>query len=179
MGLKIIFLNRSFYPEVSATSQLLSEFCVDLVRRYDCRVSVIAARPLMPDNSCRERRFSSGLVERQDWQGVEILRVKSTTLPPASFLKRIINYLSYFFLGFIATFKIKKPDLAVCLTDPPIVGFLGLWIAFRYRIPFIMSVRDIFPEAARSLGLKRNNLLNFFLDRANRFLLKNHKAIKP
>jgi colanic acid biosynthesis glycosyl transferase WcaI len=172
MGFSLVFLNRSFYPEVSATGQLLSELCEDLVKRYNCRVSVIAARPLIQDNSCQEVRSSRGLVERQDWQGVEILRVKSTLFSPASFLKRVLNYLTYFFLAFLASFKIKRPELVVSLTDPPIIGLVGLWIAFRFRIPFVISVRDIFPEAARGLALRQNNLLNFLLDYANRFLLK-------
>jgi glycosyltransferase involved in cell wall biosynthesis len=172
MSFNVVFLNRSFYPDISATGQLLSELCVDLVKRYDCRVTVITGRPLIKDTSFLEARFNSKLVERQDWQGVEILRVKSTTFTPAFFLKRIFNYLTYFLLAFLASFKIRKPELVVALTDPPIIGFVGLWIAFRFKIPFIISVRDVFPEAARGLSLRQNSLINFLLDCANRFLLK-------
>ena len=90
MAFNVVFLNRSFYPDISATGQLLSELCVDLVKHYDCRVTVIAGRSLIKDISFPERGPNRKLVERQVWQGVEILRVKSTTFAPASFLKRII-----------------------------------------------------------------------------------------
>ncbi len=46
MGLEIVFLNRSFYPEISATSQLLTELCESLVEVYRYRVTVICGRPL-------------------------------------------------------------------------------------------------------------------------------------
>lgn len=172
MAFNIVFFNRSFYPDISATGQLLSELCVDLVKRYDCRVTVITGRPLIKDQSYEEVPFHHKLVQRQYWQGVEILRVRSTIFSPSSFLKRIINYLTYFILGFIASFRVKRAGLAVTLTDPPIIGFLGLWLAFRFKIPLIISVRDVFPEAARGLDSGQNNMINLFLEHANRFLLK-------
>jgi glycosyltransferase involved in cell wall biosynthesis len=172
MALNVVFLNRSFYPDITATGQLLSELCEDLVKHYDCCVTVIAARPLIKDAAFKEACCNHKLVQRESWQGVEILRVRSTTFAPSSFLKRMVNYLTYFFLGFIASFKIKRPELVVTLTDPPIIGFVGLWVAFRFGIPLIVSVRDVFPEAARGLPFAQNNLINFLLDCTNRFLLK-------
>ena len=39
--LHIVFFNRSFHPDISATGQLLTDLCEDLVRDHGCRVSVI------------------------------------------------------------------------------------------------------------------------------------------
>jgi glycosyltransferase involved in cell wall biosynthesis len=173
MALSIVFLNRSFYPDITATGQLLSELCQDLVKRYDCRVTVIAARPLIKEAAFKEISFNHKFVRREVWENVEILRVRSTSFTPDSFFKRVVNYLTYFFLAIFASFRIKRPDLVVTLTDPPIIGLVGLWVGFRFGIPFIVSVRDLFPEAARGLGPRQNSLLNSVLDYANRFLLRN------
>ncbi|HWO42353.1 MAG TPA: glycosyltransferase family 4 protein [Candidatus Eisenbacteria bacterium] len=43
----VVFFNRSFYPETTATSQLLTELCADLVRDYGCRVTVVAGVPVV------------------------------------------------------------------------------------------------------------------------------------
>jgi len=172
MALNVVFLNRSFYPDITATGQLLSELCQDLVKRHGCRVTVIAARPLIKDAAAKEVSFKRRLVRRQTWEGVEILRVRSTAFSPVSFFKRVLNYLSYFFLAIFASFRIKSAELVVTLTDPPIIGFVGLWIARRFKIPLVISVRDLFPEAARGLGSRQNYLMNLILDYANRFLLK-------
>jgi len=40
---RLLFLNRSYYPDVEATGQLLAELCADLARRHE--VIVIAGRP--------------------------------------------------------------------------------------------------------------------------------------
>ncbi len=44
----VAFFNRSFYPDTTATSQLLTDLCEDLVREHGCRVSVVAGVPLLP-----------------------------------------------------------------------------------------------------------------------------------
>ena len=43
----IAFFNRSFYPDTTATGQLLTDLCEDLVRDHGCRVSVVAGPPLL------------------------------------------------------------------------------------------------------------------------------------
>ena len=44
----IAFFNRSFYPDTTATSQLLTDLCEDLIREHGYRVSVVAGVPLLP-----------------------------------------------------------------------------------------------------------------------------------
>jgi glycosyltransferase involved in cell wall biosynthesis len=171
MPLEILFFNRSFYPDITATGQLLTELCEDLVKDYNCRVTVICARPLYA-SSDYDARFRRGrLMKKEFLKGVSILRLRSTIYLPKSFIGRILNYLSYFFLAFIASLKLDKPDLVVTLTDPPIIGLVGLWCSFRFNIPLVISVRDIFPEAAGGLDSYRNQIINFLLDVVNRFCL--------
>jgi len=175
MSLRVVFLNRSFYPDITATGQLLTELCEDLVKDYNCQVTVIAGRPLIlisKDND-QARNFGTGIIQKENLKGIEILRVKNTTFSPKSFLGRISNYLTYFSLSLIASFKLKKPDLVVTLTDPPIIGLVGLFISRRFNIPLIISVRDIFPEAARGLEGSQNRAVIVLLDYIYRFCLKN------
>jgi len=172
MSLKIVFFNRSFYPDITATGQLLTELCQDLVKDYSCQVTVVTGRPLFGKQSRLTDNNGRGIIKRENFEGIEILRLKNTTFQPTSFLGRICNYLTYFFLSFIASFKLKKQDLAVTLTDPPIIGLIGLWVSRRFNIPFIISVRDIFPEAARGLEDSQSKIINFLLDHINRFCLK-------
>jgi glycosyltransferase involved in cell wall biosynthesis len=170
MSLKIVFFNRSFYPDITATSQLLTELCEDLVKDYDCRVTAVAGMPL---KDYYPREYSKGkIIQRENFKGIEILRVKNTTFSPNFFLGRLSNYLTYFFLSFIASFRLTKPDLVITLTDPPIIGLVGLWVCRRFNIPLIISVRDIFPEAAKGLADFQSKIINFLLDCINRFCLK-------
>lgn len=162
--MRIVFFNRSFYPDISATSQLLAELCEDLVKDYGCDVTVICGRPLSSENPGSAKN-------------INILRVNSTNFSPKSFLKRISNYLTYFALSFIASFKLKNEDLVITLTDPPIIGLVGLWVSLRFNAPLIISVRDIFPEAARGLDGSKSKVMDFCLDRINRFCLNKADSV--
>lgn len=172
MPLKIVFFNRSFYPDITATGQLLTELCEGLVKDYGCVVTVVAGRPLVTKGIYTDNFKRREFVRKEDVEGIEVFRVKNTIFSPKSFIGRITNYLTYFFLSFYASFRLKKPDLVVTLTDPPIIGLLGLWTSRRFAIPFIISVRDIFPEAAKGLESSQSKIINFLLDYINRLSLK-------
>ena len=47
----VAFFNRSYYPDQSATGQLLTDLCEDLVSAHGCRVSVVTGVPLLPSEA--------------------------------------------------------------------------------------------------------------------------------
>src|SRR2546425_2945665 len=120
----VAFFNRSFYPDTTATGQLLTELCQDLVRAHGCCVSVVAGVPLLPapgrDVSARRR-----IVARERFGDVEILRAAGTRFSRRRFVGRFSNYGSYFLSACWAGFRLGRPDVAVSLTDPPIIGLAG------------------------------------------------------
>jgi colanic acid biosynthesis glycosyl transferase WcaI len=170
--MRLLFLNRSIYPDVTATSEVLTELCEDLVKNHRCEVTVICGRPLARDrNSDYVCSFGGRLIRTENYRGFNILRVRSAAFESGSFLRRVVNYLTYFFLSFPASFKAKRPDIVIALTDPPIIGILGLWLSFRFRIPFVICVQDLFPEASKGLDKSQSKIINFLLERTNRFCL--------
>ena len=44
-----------------------------------------------------------------------------------------------------------RPDLVLCMTDPPIVGDVGLIVARRFGVPLLVISQDVFPEIAERL----------------------------
>lgn len=169
----ILFFNRSFYPEASAVAQLLTELCDTLVREYGCRVSVIAGYPMVQaDGHPHENIKGRGLVERELFGGVEILRSRGTTFSKTTFAGRVSNYVSYFLTASFAGLRFRSPDIVVGLTDPPIIGLAALFAARRSGAKFVMLYQDIFPEVARLLEDFQNETVNRLLDRLNRFLIQ-------
>ena len=172
----IAFFNRSFYPDTTATGQLLTELCEDLVREYGCRVSVVAGLPLSPAD---ERQSPSGattrqggVVARERHHGIEIRRAWGTRFPKERFAGRATNYVTYFCSACYAGLKLDRPDVVVALTDPPIVG-LAAWLAGkRFRAPLVMAYKDLFPEVAALLPDFHSNAINALLQAVNRFLVR-------
>ena len=170
----VVFFNRSFYPDIAATGQLLTELCEGLAGQYGLHISVVVGRPSHPQNGDFKKRFPLA-TERSN--GVTILRAYSATLSKERAFYRFTNYISYFLSSLVAGFNLRKPDIVVSLTDPPIIGLVALLWARIYRAKFVFWCQDIFPEVALLLEDFRNDYLNKVLDKINRFLLRKADTI--
>jgi lipopolysaccharide/colanic/teichoic acid biosynthesis glycosyltransferase/glycosyltransferase involved in cell wall biosynthesis len=164
----VVFFNRAFHPETSATSQLLTELCRGLVHEYGCRVSVVTGVPLSPGGRAEPRR---GLVTRECHDGIVVFRARGTRFSKRRALGRMSNYVTYFLSACLAGFRLERPDVVVALTDPPIIGLAGYLAARWFRAYFVMAYKDIFPEVAVLLKDFHSGTVNRALQAVNRFLV--------
>ena len=167
----VAFFNRSFYPDTSATGQLLTELCEGLVTSHGCRVSVVAGVPLLPASGLAARA-GWGAVQRERYRGIDILRAPGTRLSKRRFVGRFTNYVSYFLSACYAGLRLERPDVVVAQTDPPILGLAAYLAARRFRVPFVMAYKDIFPEVARLLEDFQSETAYRVLQAVNRFLAR-------
>lgn len=170
----VAFFNRSFYPDTTATGQLLTDLCEDLVRTHGCRVSVVAGPPLAPAANDVALQGSSAwsLVTRESVKGVEIYRARGTRFRKERFAGRATNYMSYFFSACYAGLKLERPDVVVALTDPPIIGLAALVSGKRFGAPLVMAFKDLFPEVTALLPDFKSDTINNALQRINKFLVR-------
>jgi hypothetical protein len=63
----------------------------------------------------------------------------------------VANYASYFLSACIAGMQVPRPDVAVSLTDPPIIGLAAYLTARRSGATFVFLCQDLFPEVAALL----------------------------
>src|SRR4029079_4968782 len=107
---RVLVLNQYYWPGVEATANLLTELCEALASHH--AVTVIAgAAPEAP--------------AQQERNGVQIVRVRSTTYERSRLSRRAVNSLTYvcgvMWKGLFA----RRPDLVVCMTDPPFIGAMA------------------------------------------------------
>ena len=170
--LHISFFNRSFYPDTAATGQLLTELCQGLVKEHNCRVSVVAGLPLVLTPDAMRGSLGCRIFRRENYQGIEILRARGTRFSRGRFLGRATNYISYFLSACYAGLYLDHPDIVVALTDPPIIGLAAYLASRRFRVPFVMSYQDIFPEVGRLLEDFQSETVNRILHTVNCFLAR-------
>jgi glycosyltransferase involved in cell wall biosynthesis len=166
--LRIVFFNRSYYPDFGATGQLLTELCEDLVARFGYDVTVVAGMPLAAEQSLEPLHWYSP-VRREERNGVHILRAWGTAHSTRSFTGRISNYLTYFSSAALASLRIGRPDVVVSLTDPPIVSLTAIAAAKMSRARFVFLCQDIFPEVARLLEDFQNARVEAILTRVGKY----------
>ena len=157
---RVAFFNRSYWPDTTATGQLLTELAEDLVAIHGFEVTVVTGYPPGAD----------GLPSRETRNGVRIIRARGTRLSTRRFAGRALNYITYFMSALWSAITQPRPDVAVALTDPPIIGLAAL--AARPRHGVIFFCQDIFPEVAGLLEDFHSPLINALLERLNRFMVR-------
>jgi len=159
--LRVCYFNRSYWPDTGATGQLLTELAEDLVAKHGLDVTVVTGYPV---NS------SEPLPARETRHGVHIVRARGTTMSPRRFTGRAMNYLTYFASAVAAALRLPRQDVAIALTDPPIIGLAAL--AARPTHGVIFFCQDIFPEVAGLLEDFHSPVINALLERLNRFMVR-------
>lgn len=157
---KLIFVINYFYPDLAATSQLMTELTVSLQKDFD--ITVIAAQP----GYAGEKHESQKLFEEDYLERIKIIRIKLPEVDKTSKFSRFRYIFSYFALANIALLKEKKPDVIFTISQPPILGgLIGTIGKFFKRSRHIYSVHDFNPEQAEAVAYTSKQLV-FDLSRA-------------
>lgn len=156
-------MNQYYRPGVEATANLLADLCEELAHDYDVTVVTgrLQGREDLPNNELLN--------------GVRVLRTRSTSFDRTKLHHRTINYLTYLADSLVRALSSRRPRLVLCMTDPPIVGDLGVTVARRFRSPLLVISEDVFPEIATELGRLTNpvlirilrRLVGYYLQRAD------------
>ena len=141
---RLLVLNQYYWPGVEATANLLTELCEGLASTYDVEILT---------GVLHEHEHDPRVLERN---GVAIRRVRSTAYDRTGLTARAANYFTYIGSALARGLRVKPPDLVLCMTDPPMVGAVGLGVARRFRVPLVVVCQDVFPETAVTLGRLTN-----------------------
>lgn len=143
---RIVFLNRYFFPDYSATSQMLSDLAFHLAGTGH-RVTVLTSRQRYDDPDAR-------LPERERVDGVDIRRLSTTNFGRAALVGRAFDYLSFYRSVYRAILAETGPgDIVVAKTDPPLVCIPALRAARQRGLHLINWLADLYPEVAAALGV--------------------------
>jgi len=143
---RLIFLNRFFHPDHSATSQMLSDLAFALAGP-GCKVTVITSRLRYDDANAR-------LPPREVVDGVDIVRVATSRFGRHVLAGRAVDYATFYLNAAWALLRTaRKGDVVVAKTDPPMLGIIMRFVARLKGARFVNWLQDIFPEVALALGI--------------------------
>lgn len=144
---KAIFINRYFYPDHSATSQMLSDLAFALAA--DGReVHVVTGRQLY-DNPAADLPASESV------QGVRIHRVWTTRFGRGGLPGRAIDYLTFYLsAAWCLLLTTRAHDQVIAKTDPPLISVIAMVVAALRGATLVNWVQDLFPEVAEGLDMK-------------------------
>src|SRR5580698_7803175 len=137
----ILLFNEYYPPDTSATAKIAAQVAETLAQKH--RVTVVAGRPSYdPDEY-----YPFAFLRRDTRNNVTVERVGSTDYPRHKMKRRISNYLSYLVLAVPRALAIR-PDVVLAMTDPPVAGIAGAFIARLSGRPLVYNIRDMYPDMA-------------------------------
>ncbi|PWT87322.1 MAG: hypothetical protein C5B55_14915, partial [Blastocatellia bacterium] len=164
-ALRILLLNQCFYPDVVSTAQHLTDLARGLAERGH-EVTVVASDRGYDDPT---RRFS----RRETWNKIEVIRIPSLSLGKETKLKRALNFASFLAVCSLRLITLRRFDLVVALTSPPLISFLGALFVPVKGDRFCFWVMDLNPDEAIAAGwLREKSLLARVLQRLLVYSLK-------
>lgn len=92
-------------------------------------------------------------------QGCRVVYLPVAYQQEFSYRRRIQAFLRFVRLGVRFIRKHHEVDLVYASSTPLTVGLLALFAKWRFRIPYIFEVRDLWPEAPIQLGVLKGWLL--------------------
>ncbi|HSG43930.1 MAG TPA: glycosyltransferase family 4 protein [Anaerolineales bacterium] len=126
-----------------------------------------------------------GIFAEQNFDGVRVLRSYIYPALHRSYFWRIISFFSFMFSSVWTALQVKDVDL-VMGTTPPIFQAVSAWfVAWIRRRPFLLEVRDLWPEFGVSMGVLKNPVvialarwLEMFLYKRATHIMVNSPAYK-
>jgi colanic acid biosynthesis glycosyl transferase WcaI len=155
--MRILFVSPYFPPEMGAPSARVSELARHWAQAgHD--VTVLTAFPNQPNGVVPPayRKAMRRLVLTEDYYGARVERTWLIPTPNRKPWERIVNYASYCVSALLRGLFLPKPEAIIGTSPQMLAAVAGLGLAKLRRVPFILEVRDLWPESLIGVGLAGN-----------------------
>lgn len=175
--MKLLVYGINYHPELTGIGKYTTEMCEYLTSRGH-EVEVITAMPYYPEwrihSAYRRRGWHTEMIE-----GVKVHRVPVYVPNPVTGGKRLLHDFSFLLSSCVPWVKalFSKFDVVLCIYPPLPIGVFPLLYGFVTRTPYQFHVQDLQVDAARELGLIKNETLLRILEGMEKVFLKHARRV--
>lgn len=153
--MKILFLTDNFPPEVNAPASRTFEHIKEW-HKAGHDITVITCAPNFPKGEVYAG-YKNKLYQTEMMDGIKVVRVWSYIAENKGFVKRTLDYISYSVTSFFAGL-FQKANIIVATSPQFFTALGGRTLAFWKHKPWIMEVRDLWPESIKTVGAMKDNM---------------------
>lgn len=159
--MRILILAQCYAPENVSAAVLITELAVDLAKRGH-QVSVVTGAPSYPYGRVFEG-YRNRILAQETLDGVRVIRTWSYISPSTKTLPRLLHYGTYCLTAFYGGLFNRRPDVILSYSPPLPLG-LSAWLLSRlWRVPWVLQIEDLYPDAAIAAGVMTDpRLIRFF-----------------
>lgn len=151
----ILFLTDNFPPEVNAPASRTYDHVKEW-RKSGHEITVITCAPNFPKGKVYDG-YKNKPYQTEVMDGIKVIRVWSYIAENKGFFKRTLDYISYSITSFLAGIFVKC-DIIIATSPQFFTALSGRTLSFVKRKPWIMEVRDLWPESIKTVGVMKDNL---------------------
>jgi len=161
--MRIIFFSHYYPPEVNAPASRTSEHCRAWVKAgHD--VTVVTCVPNHPSGKVYPG-YKNSLFQTEILDGVRVVRVWTFLAANEGFVLRTLNYLSYLLSATLALPWLPPADVVISTSPQFFCGLAGLTARSFKGAPWVLEIRDLWPESIVTVGAMRKGLAVRLLER--------------
>jgi len=113
--------------------------------------------------------YKNFIFEKERVFGVDIYRV-SGLFNLSSSLRKLLHHILFMFLSLCTGLILSRTDIVISSSPSPFAGLTGFILSRLKRVPFVLEVRDLWPEDLIQEGLMNPGLSAFLMEKLMRFL---------
>ncbi len=175
--MRILFLSHYFPPEVNAPASRTYEHCKQWVKEgHD--VTVVTCAPNHPQGVVYEG-YKNKFFQREEKDGIKVIRLWTYVTANEGFIKRTLNYLSYMFAVIFAIPFLPKTDVVLSTSPQFFNGLAGYVVSRLKRVPWVLEIRDLWPESILAVGALKNKTIISILEYLEVFAYRKADRIIP
>lgn len=156
--MRILFFTHYFPPEGNAPASRTYETCKRWVRDGH-QVCVITGVPSAPEGIVYEGYRKRFWPQRERMDGIEVLRVWSYVAPNRRVLRRILNFVSFMLTATLSGLFARRPDIVIATSPQLFCGWAGVLVTRARRLPFVLEIRDLWPDSIVAVEALREGFL--------------------
>lgn len=174
--MRILFFTDNFPPESNAPASRTYEHALRWVRDGHA-VTIVTCAPNFPQGRVYPG-YANRLWQKESIEGVEVIRLWTYMAPNAGYVRRILDYLSFMVMGMLSAPFLPRADVIVGTSPQFFTLPAAWWSSALKKVPWVLELRDIWPESLKAVGAGRQGLLLASLQRLEMTLYrKAHRII--
>lgn len=173
--MRILFLSHYFPPEVNAPASRTFEHCKQWVNKGH-EVTVVTCAPNHPQGVIYDG-YQNRFYQREETNGMRVLRLWTYVTANKGLLKRTLNYISYMISAIVAAPFLSNVDIVISTSPQFFNGLAGFVVSRLKRIPWVLEIRDLWPESILAVGAFNNKTVIKVLQYLELFAYKNADQI--
>ena len=175
--MKILFLSHYFPPEINAPASRTFEHCREWVKAGH-EVTVVTCAPNHPRGKVYEG-YRNRLFQREQCEGIEVFRLWTYLSANEGFVLRTLNYVSFMLACILALPWLPKTNVVITTSPQFFNGLAGYFVSRAKRAPWVLEIRDLWPESILAVGAIRNEVLIKVLRWLEHFAYRKADRIVP